>query len=66
MNYVVCKKMSGTRDHHVKRSKPISQKQVSYVFLSHVELRGKQYMKVKGGHKNRVNDGEYGGCILYS
>jgi hypothetical protein len=24
------------------------------------------YQCVEGGHKERVNEGEYGGCILYS
>jgi ATP-dependent RNA circularization protein (DNA/RNA ligase family) len=35
LNYVVCRKIVGTEEPHVKRSIPGSEKQSSHVFLSY-------------------------------
>jgi hypothetical protein len=45
---VICKKTDGSGDHHIKRNKPVSQRQVSHAF-SHVEFRGN-----KIGHESKM------------
>jgi hypothetical protein len=56
MKLFICRKMDGTRDHHVKQIKSNSDRQVVHVF-SHVESRGKD-MKVEGKPVGRSIEGD--------
>jgi hypothetical protein len=37
-NYVICRKMNGTGDHHVDQDKSSSERQLSHIFLSYEDF----------------------------
>jgi hypothetical protein len=50
-NYVICRKMYGTRDHHVKQNKQDSERQILHVFshMQNLDFKKERDMKVEGG-----------------